>query len=300
MPDGILNLRVVDVYGVTVAEPVDIFLRHQTLAHDPTFRGLKPAKTITIKDLHQSPQGLYRLEVDAPSYLPVSQFVNIRSDGPTPLTITLPVNKDRVVGVTFPPFTSLIDDAQRLLNASNDVLSFGQQTGAALYDSFDDLRKAGFLNLVIKAGHTRLLSNRSVLSYLDQVTDQRGDRLFALTGPALHAEVLHSRNDDLFHPVPDALHQPPPGFTAVDSYKTLDHYGNLQLTFATNGALWSVDMDLDDAQGFEHVFQVLHNTLTGQPTHPYNIHEILVASQELDPAYHFNLVTTPRAAAGTA
>jgi len=45
-----------------------------------------------------------------------------------------------------------------------------------------------------------------------------------------------------------------------------------------------VDMDIDDAQGFDHIFQVVGN-LFGGPTHPYNIHEILFASQELDPGY---------------
>ena len=44
-------------------------------------------------------------------------------------------------------------------------------------------------------------------------------------------------------------------------------------------------MDIDDAQGFEHIFQVLGNTLTGEPTNPYNIHEVLLAAQHLDPGY---------------
>jgi hypothetical protein len=33
------------------------------------------------------------------------------------------------------------------------------------------------------------------------------------------------------------------------------------------------------------VFQVVRNHVTGDPTHPYNIHQILIAHQHLDPGY---------------
>jgi hypothetical protein len=49
------------------------------------------------------------------------------------------------------------------------------------------------------------------------------------------------------------------------------------------------DIDIDDAAGLEHVFQVLRNKLSGKPTHPYNIHEILVGFQHLDPGYTFQI-----------
>jgi len=85
------------------------------------------------------------------------------------------------------------------------------------------------------------------------------------------------------------LHHQPAGFTHAGSFKTQDHYGNLQLTFFTNGTDWVADIDIDNANGLEHVFQVLHNQLTGKPTHPYSIHDILVAYQKLDPAYELEI-----------
>jgi len=300
VPDGALNLSLVDVYGDTIDEPSDVFLRNQSLSHDPAFRQIKPAKTIKVTGLYQNPQGLYRLEVDAPSYLAVSQFINIPSDASAKLELTLPVNKDRVVSVAFPAFGSLIDSAQQLLTTSTSVLSFEGKTGADLYGAFDDLRKAGFLNLAAKAAHTRLLNDKTVLGYLNRITEQRGDRLFAIVDPALHSEVVHSVADGIFHCVSDTLHQPQTGFSLVDSYKTPDHYGNLQLTFSTNGTDWNVDMDIDDAQGLDHIFQVVHNAVTGQPTHPYNIHEILIEYQELDPGYRFNLGSTDKPKTATA
>jgi hypothetical protein len=49
------------------------------------------------------------------------------------------------------------------------------------------------------------------------------------------------------------------------------------------------DIDIDDAAGIEHVFQVVKNKLSGNPTHPYNIHEILVGYQHNDPGYSFQI-----------
>ena len=56
-----------------------------------------------------------------------------------------------------------------------------------------------------------------------------------------------------------------------------------------NGNDCEVDIDIDDAGGLEHVFQVLRNKLSGQPTHPYNTHEILIVNQHRDPGYTFQV-----------
>ena len=69
----------------------------------------------------------------------------------------------------------------------------------------------------------------------------------------------------------------------------MDRYGNLQLTFqrrGTTGDDYVADVDIDDAQGIEHIFQVLRNSVSG-PTNPYDIHDILVKEQRLDPGYSF-------------
>ena len=38
-----------------------------------------------------------------------------------------------------------------------------------------------------------------------------------------------------------------------------------------------------------HIFQVVGNWATGTPTNPYDIHEILVAYQLLDPGYELKV-----------
>ena len=97
------------------------------------------------------------------------------------------------------------------------------------------------------------------------------------------------QNPPLFHSVSAALHDPVPGYTVTDSYKTLDRYGNLQLTFqrrGTTGDDYVADVDIDDAQDIEHIFQILRDTVSG-PTDPYDIHDILVMDQHLDLGYSF-------------
>ena len=47
------------------------------------------------------------------------------------------------------------------------------------------------------------------------------------------------------------------------------------------------DIDIDDAGGFGHIFQVLRNKLSGKLHYPYNIHEILVKAQQLGLGYTF-------------
>ena len=299
MPDGTLQLTVADVYGAPIGEPVDVFLKNQTLSDAPALRNLDVGTPKILTGLNVFPNGNYRMELDALSYHTVSRFVSIPPSKGGQVNITLPVNPKKVLGVTFPGYETLTNDARTLLENSPRVLTFAGKTGASLYDALDDIRKAALLNLLAKSNRTRFPteadSPRSVLSYITELTELRGDRFFALIPAELRSETINSVLHGLFHEVSEALHTPPPGFTGARSFKTLDPYGNLQLSFfSSSDGRFAVDMDIDDAQGFDHVFQVVGNVFGG-PTHPYNIHEILVASQELDPGYR--LIVHEQAAA---
>jgi hypothetical protein len=284
--DGQLRLRLLNVYGEPLGENVDIILRHQNLTDNRVARA-SASKRILIKDLYGAPQGLYRIEIDPPSYLPVSQFVNLKASGITDLEITFPIDSHKVKGVTFPAFQDLPGDLKTLLENSDEVFSFEGRSGEALYSSLDDIRKAGLLNIFKKAANTRLSNGKTVLPYIQKLNELRGDRFFAVTSKELREETKHSVAEGLFHPVSEALHHVPAGFSEAGSFKTEDHYGNLQLSFFMSGDACVADVDIDDAAGLEHVFQVVRNALTGRPTHPYDIHEILVSYQRLDPGYQF-------------
>jgi hypothetical protein len=284
--EGQLRLSLFDVYRTPLGENVDINLRNQSLT-DNRVATARASKRILIKDLYGAPQGLHRIEVDPPSYLPVSQFVNLKASGITDLEVTFPIDPQKVKSVTFPGYQDLPDDLRKLLENSNKVFSFEGQSGEALYNALDNIRKAGLLNIFKKAANTRLSNGETVFPHFQILTELRGDRFFAVATKQLREETKNSVAEGLFYSVSELLHHPPAGFTEAGSFKTQDHYGNLQLSFFMSGDECVVDVDIDDAAGLEHVFQVLRNALTGRPTHPYDIHEILVSYQQLDPGYQF-------------
>jgi hypothetical protein len=281
-----LQLELSDVYGDPLGEKVDIILRHQLLS-EVVKASASAAKQINVTGLRGTPQGLYRIEIDPPSYQYVSEFVNMKASGITPLSFAFPIDPGKVKKVNFPTYAKLVTELRTMLESSDQVLSFEGKTGTDLYTALDDIRKAGMLNIAAKTGATRLTNGKNVLSYIQKLNEVRGDRFFAVVPRELREETKNSVNEGLFHPADQSLHHPPAGFSPAGSFKTPDHYGNLQLTFFMKNDDCVADIDIDDAAGLEHVFQVVRNKLSGQPTHPYNIHEILVAHQHLDPGYRF-------------
>jgi hypothetical protein len=288
--DPKLRLNLVDVYGKPLGELVDIDLRHQVLSEHKVARRINASKRIVISGLRGNPQGLYRMEIDPPGYLPVSQFVNMEASGFTERTITFPVDPKKVSDVKFPNFKDL--DFREVLKNSSTVLGFEGLHGEELYKSFDKIRKAGLFNIFAKSRATPLSNGKNVLSYIKVLHELRGDRFFASVPKELREETKNSVSADLFHKADSSLHHPPasfPGFSDAGSFKTNDSHGNLQLSFFMKGDECLADIDIDDAGGIGHIFQVLRNALTHGTTHPYNIHEILMFRQQLDPGYTFIL-----------
>ena len=281
---GQLRLSLMDVYGTPLGEPVDIFLRHQVLNEPVAARGVDASGQILVKGLRANPQGLYRLEVDPPSYFTMAAFVNIASSGVTDKAYTFAVDPKKVIRVDFPAYGD-VPDAKPLLEASKNVLGFAGSAGKNLYDALDDIRRAGMLNILAKSRRTPLEGQGTAIEYYRELKEVRGDRFFVAVPQEFREHVKNSAASGLFYAVDETLHHPPDGFEHAGSWKTVDRYGNLQVTFFSDGSNWLCDVDIDDAAGLEHVFQVVRNAVTGQPTHPYNIHEILIAYQEIDPGY---------------
>jgi len=283
-----LQLELLNVYGKFLGEKVDVILRHQVL-NETVKASVNATNKIQITGLRGAPQGLYRIEIDPPSYQYVSQFVPMKASGITPLSLTFPIDPGKVKKVNFPAFASKLvsDDLRTLLENSDKVFSFEGKKGKELYDALDDIRRAGMLNIAVKTAATPLTNGRTVLSYIQRLNEIRGDRFFCSVPRELREETKNSVAEGLFDPADQSQHHPPEGFSHAGSFKTPDHYGNLQLTFFMRGDECVADIDIDDANGLEHIFQVLRNKLSGNPTHPYNIHEILVGYQHLDPGYTF-------------
>ncbi|MGH9312362.1 MAG: hypothetical protein ACRD1S_04100 [Vicinamibacterales bacterium] len=279
-----LELQLLNVRGEPLGQQVDVMLRHLTTGGRRVAR-VKATRKAIISGLHDD--GVYRVDVDPPSYLAAGAFVMLRPGGVTPLALRFPIDPGKVKRVKFPDYDgeALHEDGRRILEASDTVLGFEGRSGRTLYGALDDLRRAGFLNIVAKMAATGLTSGRLVSGSVQELTELRGDRFFAVVTHELREEVKHSEQAGLFEPAPDLLHHPPVGFERAGSFKTRDHYGNLQLSFFTNGVDWRADVDIDDANGLEHLFQVLKHQLSNGRTHPYDIRDILIAHQKLDPGY---------------
>jgi hypothetical protein len=250
-------------------------------------RNVVANKPLLIKNLLAVPNGLYRLFIDPPSYLPVSIFVNVSASKVTERGIPFAVDAAKVVRVAFPEYASL-DYAHTLLSASNSVLGLAGLTGEKLYTGMDNIRCAGMLNIFAKSRRTPLTGGGVVLDHVREIQEVRGDRCFARVSAELRDAIRNSMLDGLFREVSGALHNRP-GYQPAGSFKTADMYGNLQVTLFTRGDETVADIDIDDAAGLEHVFQVARNAISGAPTHPYNVRDILLRHQEIDPGYRFVL-----------
>lgn len=283
-----LKLDLKDVYKKPLKETVDVVIKSHITGNLMRIP-FKPGTT-DITGLEGAPQGRYRIDIDPASYQLVSSLaINMKASGTTSFSFTFPVDPAKVTRVDFPNYPSLNPDLKSLLERSDKVLGYEGRKGQDLYEALDDIRRAGLLNIAVKTDATRYSNGRTSLSYIQQLTQLRGDRFFAAVPKELRDETKNSIASGLFKDADQSQHKPPDGFVHADSFKTHDRYGNLQLSFFNKGDEYSADIDIDDAGGFEHFFQVLNNFLSGKPTHPYNIHEILVATQELDPGYTFVL-----------
>jgi hypothetical protein len=163
-------------------------------------------------------------------------------------------------------------------------------TGEALYGALDDLRKAGLLNIYAKAAASPI-ADSTVAAALETLTDIRSDRLIGVVGPRTRERLEEARATGGLSAVSGALHSAPPGFNPLGSFKTKESYANLQLTLyqaapssASREGEMRAALEIDDANGIAHVFQVPRTALTRTATHPYDIHQLLV-SQHIDPMY---------------
>jgi hypothetical protein len=282
--DGRLELEFVDAQGMRLTEPLDISVRHRVLSDQRRAEGVDASKVVAIDGLRREPQGLHILEVRSRSYHPVQRFVTIPASGVKQERVTLPIRADQAKGV-FPDYDQLDDRVKGVLERSTAVKGHEGLKGRDLYGAMSDEEKAGLLNIAKKSLATGFRHGGDLLPHVTLLKIV-GDRCLVEVPDALITQMPELVDGDFFRSVDGSLHDPPSaGFRPAGSFKTLDAFGNLQLTFFKSGTACCADVDIDDAAGLGHVFQVVRNHLTGDPTHPFNIHQILVKHQHLDPGY---------------
>ena len=284
-----LSFSCTDAYGQPLQDRFDLIVRsvprNRTIVERKDLDG---RKAVTVTGLQ--PLEVCAVQVFPVRHRPVGHFLR---PSPTPERIACPVDPERVSRMVAPDWSALPARAQHALESSRLDHAPLNVSGQALYETLDDLPRAGLLNLVAKMGATTLLDGSTVLDHVQSFYRVRGDRVFANVAKGLRDLVRTAVDAHRFDSVDGSLHHPPDRFRLVDSFKTVpDKYGNLQVTFFASVATpltFRADIDVDDAAGIEHVFQVLGHWMTGEGTHPYDIHQILVAYQGLDPGYRLEV-----------
>jgi hypothetical protein len=243
---------------------------------------------------HDGPGTLYAFRLNADGYKPYAFFQLMRTGRnlPSEARVRLMANPKKVAGITAPEFADLPATFRRALDAAGMVELAAEDrdlvglSGPALYDAMGPLRKASLLNLVAKGLHG---SSDRIASFVRAPAVLRQDRCFAEVDPALHAKLARS---DRYKSAPGTLHTPPPGFELRNSFKSRDAHANLQVTFMQqigSDVMWA-DIDIDEASGFEHGFEVIRNAIVDGRTNPYLVRELLLlalADQSIDPGYDF-------------
>ena len=162
-------------------------------------------------------------------------------------------------------------------------------SGTALYQQMSPVRKACFLNIVKKASDATTAAG--CLPAFRDLLIVRQDRLFARVADGLRDQL---RAAPMFKSAPGALHEPPPGFSPpLESFKSKDPHANLQVTFMTELATGGLaaDIDIDEASGIEHGFEVIRNAVFNKRTNPFMIREFMnaadLSNHSLCPDYRF-------------
>lgn len=301
MPKGSLTIAVTNARGGALSGRLHIELDpHEQASGGDAMEvsfNVSGHKSFEISNIscNDGPGTLYAFRLNADGYRPYAFFQLMKPGArnlPSEAHVRLMANPKKVGNISAVAFADLPPNFRRGLEravmielAAEDRDLVGL-SGAALYGAMGPMRKASLLNLVAKGRHG---SADRIASFVRSPAILRQDRCFAEVDPALHAKLSRS---DSYKSAPAALHMPPPGFELMNSFKSRDAHANLQVTFMRKidaDVIWA-DIDIDEASGFEHGFEVIRNAVTDGRTNPYLVRELLLlsmADQPIDPGYDF-------------
>jgi hypothetical protein len=162
----------------------------------------------------------------------------------------------------------------------------------ARWNALDPLNRATILNLCSKMAREKTDPATALIGKvvgIDQtwLSEDHRERIYSPVADDLLAGLRSLPKNFKF--ADSSLHHFPNDWLGLtephSSFKTKDKAGNIQFTFAKDAAgKHYCDIDLDDHAGIQHVLDYLEHKISGEETHPYNIHEILVKFQK-DPEY---------------
>jgi hypothetical protein len=304
MPKGNLVVNLSEMTGDLVRGRVDIELRRVAGSNgaggeNMTVKVNGPVGTLTITGIscQTGPGTMYEVRASTPHHRKYAFFQLIQEDRDNTASdnVEFWVKPGDVKDIQAPSPAKLPAAAQAMLAKASMIVDRREDheltglSGTALYQQMGALRRACFLNIVKKASDAATAAN--CIEAFGDLLILRQDRLFARVADGLPEQL---RQASMFKSAPGALHEPPPGFSPpTESFKSRDPHANLQITvmkdLATGGL--AADIDIDEASGIEHGFEVIRNAVFNNRTNPYLIREFMNAAdlekRSLRPEYRF-------------
>ena len=286
--DVMVNLK--DVHGHTINDEVEITFYNQKMhSLSQTFTVKFKGAPVVLPGVPAFPTGQAEVFIKPNKYRYKSIFINVVGGEPNSINEDFFVDPDKA----RPKLMDFKDLAAKLYG--NKLLNILQASNInqAKWDALDKRIRATILNLSAKLLKEATKNGQSLIDSIDSIDQtwldkKHRERIFSLVHNSLLSELRSF--PERYQGVPGGLHHFPPGWTAIgqgNSFKTQDAAGNLQLTFATKAEeVFLADLDLDDHKGLKHASDVLKHKITGKDTDPYDIHEILIYFQNLDPGYY--------------
>ena len=285
--DVTVNLK--DVHGQSITDEVEITfynLKVQSLKLRFTvkFKG-KPA---VLPGVPAFPTGLAEVFIKPKRYRYKSIFLNVMGGQENS------INEDLFVDPDHARPTLMDFDDLKAKPYGTDLLRILEKSGIkkAAWNDLDKRNRATVLNLSAKMFHDKLKNGDSLISNVESIVQKMLDknhreRIYAIANSNLLGALR--KFPEQFRSVSGSLHKFFDDWTQVsqqNSFKSRNNAGNIQFTFASNPAGASLaDIDLDDHTGIKHAADVLRHKITGANTNPYDLHQILVYFQGIDPGY---------------
>jgi hypothetical protein len=299
MPTGDLALNILDLDGRPPADSLLIRLQNDSGAWQARFpHGQDRLFVVSGVPCRPGLGTRYEVSIESDCYLRFAFFQTVREGAqsqPAVDPVRLVADPRRVSGVIAPLYHELPPHLREMLDLARMAAPRPEDrplaglAGERLYAALSDLQRACLLNVCAKAMHD---SAGGCLQWLGALRVLRQDRFYCEVDPALPSWLAES---DRFRSVNGSLHQPLPGFQRARSYKSRDRHANLQVTLFQHGETgqWAADVDIDEATGVRHGFEVIRNSITGKRTNPFLIRELLLLSgdgtEPPRPLYSFNL-----------
>jgi hypothetical protein len=289
-----LEVHFKDIFGNIIADKVQIKIYNTQLQSlknifTVSFKGDKGGPAL-LEEVPAFPTGHAQLIVTPNKYRFKQRFINVQAGEVNKITEYFFVEPSKA----NPHPIEFADLAAKSYGEELLRILKNSKIGAAAWNGLNKRNRATILNLCAKMSRETVKNGAKLITFVESIDqtwldNKHFERIYARVQKELlsalrnHAQVYTS--------VDGGMHEFPDGWSSVkepDSFKTLrDSAGNIQLTFAEKSEEegYLADIDLDDHTGLAHIADVLKHKFSGKNTDPYDIHQTLWFSQQLDPEY---------------